>query len=69
MSSSPLISHHLFVAAVKPESVDGGTPSQVGPDAAEIRAREIKCEIVDLSRPSPLESCGPSGDNAPRKTV
>lgn len=63
MSSFPLISHHLFVAAVNEKT--GVTPapgrdhaSVPGPD---IRVREIPLELLDFGRPLPSEACFPFG--------
>ncbi|HLH52496.1 MAG TPA: hypothetical protein VKY92_02680 [Verrucomicrobiae bacterium] len=55
MSSSPLISHHLFVAAVKQRRtlrrVRRGVSSGVASGY-----RDVRVERVDFGRPMPLEA-------------
>jgi hypothetical protein len=63
MSSFPLISHRLFVAATK----DKGCPSpaaaetEVVSSAPDDRVREIPIELVDFGRPMPVEAVSPFG--------
>jgi hypothetical protein len=58
MSSVPLISHHLFVAAVK-EKVGAGRVSHsaeaVAP-AVGVRVRVLPFELIDFGRPLSAES-------------
>lgn len=62
MSSIPLISHHLFVAAVRDRSrarrLSGARKS--APPAAALRVRDIPIELVDFGRPLPVESAWPA---------
>ncbi len=52
MSSIPLISHHLFVAAVKDEGwVAGGSWDDPPSPAAEVGAREVPLEVVNFAGP------------------
>jgi hypothetical protein len=63
MSSFPLISHHLFVAAVNERSRSSRVPRRVDsvPAAAEIQMREVPVELIDFGRPLPNEACFPFG--------
>ena len=61
MSSRPLISHHLFVAAV---TEGNGAPRLPGPTkpprlAPEVRVRELPLELLDFGRPLPVETGWP----------
>jgi hypothetical protein len=58
MSSSPLISHHLFVAAVKENSCVSRGPSQTEglSPRPEVVVRDIPVELVDFGRPLPIEA-------------
>lgn len=57
MSSIPLISHHLFVAAVKEKSCASPAPGQtevLAPTHA-VQVREVPLELVDFGRPLATE--------------
>ena len=62
MSSLPLISHHLFVAAVKENDCDSQTSERVVPVPAppEIQIKEVTLELLGLVEP--LKVSGPPGD-------
>jgi hypothetical protein len=57
MSSIPLISHHLFVAAVKDKSCDRQVAGPMGPEAelTEARTKEIQMELIEDGYPVPDE--------------
>lgn len=61
MSSLPLISHHLFVAAVNEKS---WVPTirrrrKAMAQALEVQIREVPIELVEFGRPLPPESAVP----------
>ena len=58
MSSIPLISHHLFVAAVNEKCCAARLPVRLEPHAAKEAAtsREIPFELLEFGRPSPLDT-------------
>jgi hypothetical protein len=61
MSPIPLISHHLFVAAVKEKGCVSRPPArndglQLAPG---VQVREIAFELVDFGRPLPLDAVWP----------
>ena len=55
MSSGPLISHHLFVAAVKHKRSAARLHRRPDAPAASPQCREIPVELVEFGRPMPLE--------------
>jgi hypothetical protein len=61
MSSLPLISHHLFVAAVNEKSWASGIQGrpEVLVPAPEVRLRELPIEWIEFGRPLPLETSVP----------
>ena len=61
MSSLPLISHHLFVAAVRDKSWGSAIPwpAEVPVPAAELHSQEVPIEVIKLGRPLPLETSMP----------
>lgn len=63
MSSCPLISHHLFVAAAKEKNcvAPDSDRTEGPPSVSEIRVREIRFELVDFGRPLPAEAVAPLG--------
>jgi len=71
MSSFPLISHHLFVAAVKEKNRGSRGPrrTEVFSPAPEIRVREIPVELIDFGRPEPIETGFPLGAIRHRRPI
>jgi len=61
MSSFPLISHHLFVAAVNEKPNWWGIPDQgnISTPPPDIRVREVPVELIDFGRPLPTEAYFP----------
>jgi hypothetical protein len=59
MSSFPLISHHLFVAAVKEKNCDSQMSGRLGqePASPEIQIKEVPVELLDYG--NPLDVSGP----------
>lgn len=55
MSSGPLISHHLFVAAVKHKRSAARLRGRPDAPPASPECREIPVELVELGRPMPLK--------------
>jgi len=67
MNSFPLISHHLFVAAVKNKGRLGRRiASRVTEAAPAAPALEIPLQIVELTWPAPMRCLWGSGDSARR---
>jgi hypothetical protein len=62
MSSFPLISHHLFVAAVNDKNCDRQMSGQIGQAHVppEVLVKEIPMELVDFGNPRPVEAACPS---------
>jgi hypothetical protein len=62
MSSFPLISHHLFVAAVNDKNCERQMSEQIGLALAppEILVKEIPMELIDFSNSRPIEPVCPS---------
>ena len=60
MSSLPLISHHLFVAAVKENGCDSQTTEGVVPAPPDIQIKEVTLELLGLVEP--LKVSGPPDD-------
>jgi hypothetical protein len=61
MSSVPLISHHLFVAAVNEKSWVSSvrrSPKPMSP-AGQLQVRELPLELVEFGRPLSPESAVP----------
>jgi hypothetical protein len=58
MSSFPLISHHLFVAAVKEKCCDQQVSGHIGqaPAPAEIRVEETQRELVEDIRSAAVQA-------------
>ena len=71
MSFPRLISHHLFVAAVKEKTCvpqDHGRPESSFPPA-DIQVREVPVELIEFGRPLPIDGCFPFGAvRLPRRT-
>ena len=61
MSSFPLISHHLFVAAVTPKGRASRAPGRNKAPAptSKVQVRELSLELVDFGRPLPAEPTSP----------
>jgi hypothetical protein len=61
MSSIPLISHHLFVAAVKEKACDPQMSGQSGqaPVPAEIRVEEPQIELLEDIRSAAVQAACP----------
>lgn len=62
MSSLPLISHHLFVAAVKSKA-RARRPARAERHlvAAKVPVFDFPLELIDFGRPAPLETAWPFG--------
>jgi len=62
MSSIPLISHHLFVAAVSDKNSVRSLSGAIrpAPPAPQVPIREIPLELVDFGRPLPVEASWPA---------
>jgi hypothetical protein len=65
MSSFPLISHHLFVAAAKSKPRAERRPARVAPDAAESTIRTVGIHLLNSGR-SAAANAGWSVEFAPR---
>jgi hypothetical protein len=62
MSCIPLISHHLFVAALSEKNSLRNVPALFAQPfpSPEIAAREFRVELIHFGRPLPLEAAGPT---------
>jgi hypothetical protein len=71
MSSFPLISHHLFVAAVKEKNWGSRGPerTEMFSPAPDIRVREIPVELIDFGRPELIEVGFPLGAIRHRRPI
>jgi len=71
MSSFPLISHHLFVAAVKAKSWGslGSRRTDIASPTSDLRVREIPVELIDFGRPEPIEASFPLGAIRHRRPI
>lgn len=63
MTCIPLISHHLFVAALSERNSARNLPVLVSPafSAPEKTATELPVELVDFGRPLPFEAENSTG--------
>ena len=59
MSSLPLISHHLFVAATKSKRRVGRRPARVAPDAGDPTERAVELHLLNNSRSANTEAAWP----------